>query len=539
MQRGESTADAQGAGTDSGHTRASREERARRKRQRSFFLRSSSSDSPTSSSSSEAESDIEAKTSRLDVDAEGFQLPADKWKPLNEVVERQYGRLRGRPQNPVLFTQHAAGSVALANRLTLYAKHEVHEGCVNALHFNESGTLLASGSDDLKVVILDWIRSKTFISFDSGHRANVFQAKFLPHTGDCHVVTCARDGQVRLAQLSTTGTCKATKRLATHKMAAHKLSLVLGSPHIFYSCGEDGVVYQIDLRQEKPNKCYTTKENDRRIALYSIHTNPQNSFEHCLGGQDQYIRIYDVRKMSDTDDNSALVKKFCPHHLLTSDFKAHVTCAVYNYNGTELIGTYNDEDIYLFDSSHSDGAEYKHKYSGHRNNATVKGVNFYGPCSEFIVSGSDCGNVYLWHRDTEKIVNFFHADDGGVVNVLEPHPHLPLLATSGLDSDVKLWMPTASQPPSMSTLQRVIKKNAREREEERNEPEVIDSQMLWLLMHTLRRNAARRAASARGEGFMFGISDSDQSDDSLPGSNADDDDDDGGRDADRSRCTTS
>lgn len=51
----------------------------------------------------------------------------------------------------------------------------------------------------------------------------MFQAKFLPHTGDCHIVTCARDGQVRLAQLSTTGTCKATKRLAAHKMAAHKV----------------------------------------------------------------------------------------------------------------------------------------------------------------------------------------------------------------------------------------------------------------------------------------------------------------------------
>jgi len=40
------------------------------------------------------------------------------------------------------------------------------------------------------------------------------------------------------------------------------------------------------------------------------------------------------------------------------------------------------------------------------------------------------------------------------VNVLEPHPHLPLLATSGLDNDVKLWMPTASEPANMSTLQR-------------------------------------------------------------------------------------
>ena len=37
---------------------------------------------------------------------------------------------------------------------------------------------------------------------------------------------------------------------------------------------------------------------------------------------------------------------------------------------TELIGSYNDEDIYMFDTSHSDGAEYIHKYQGHRNNAT-------------------------------------------------------------------------------------------------------------------------------------------------------------------------
>ena len=41
--------------------------------------------------------------------------------------------------------------------------------------FAVAGTLIASGSDDLKVVILDWIRSKTYISFESGHRANVFQ----------------------------------------------------------------------------------------------------------------------------------------------------------------------------------------------------------------------------------------------------------------------------------------------------------------------------------------------------------------------------
>lgn len=46
---------------------------------------------------------------------------------------------------------------------------------------------------------------------------------------------------------------------------------------------------------------------------------------------------------------------------------------------------------------------------------SVKGVNFYGPKSEFVVSGSDCGNVFLWEKNTEQIVNYFAADEGGVV----------------------------------------------------------------------------------------------------------------------------
>ena len=42
------------------------------------------------------------------------------------------------------------------------------------------------------------------------------------------------------------------------------------------------------------------------------------------------------------------------------------------------------------------------------------------------------------------------------VNCLEPHPHIPVLATSGLDHDVKIWSPNgATQPPSTDTLDEV------------------------------------------------------------------------------------
>ena len=45
----------------------------------------------------------------------------------------------------------------------------------------------------------------------------------------------------------------------------------------------------------------------------------------------------------------------------------------------EVLGTYNDEDIYLFDNYHSDGAEYIKRYQGHRNNATGNTNNFLCP----------------------------------------------------------------------------------------------------------------------------------------------------------------
>ena len=33
-----------------------------------------------------------------------------------------------------------------------------------------------------------------------------------------------------------------------------QLALELDSPHVFLSCGEDAVTYEIDLRQDKANK---------------------------------------------------------------------------------------------------------------------------------------------------------------------------------------------------------------------------------------------------------------------------------------------
>ncbi|GAB6027403.1 DDB1- and CUL4-associated factor 8 [Chamberlinius hualienensis] len=445
-------------------------------------------------------------------DEDGDDLPRKRkprhnWCVCPELFKRQYGV--GNNFSNDLFRLKAYGSLHMVERLELMYKMKRHTGCVNALHFNSSGTRLVSGSDDLLVVIWDWTIGENVLVYESGHRSNVFQVKFMPLGNDCHIVSCARDGQVRLAELSTTGVCKETRRLAAHRGPAHKISLEPFSPHTFLSCGEDAVVFKIDLRENKPIKMLNCRENDRRVPLYSVHANPSNEYEFAIGGKDHFVRIYDMRKVREDDSQ---LKKYCPHHLLNSDIRANITCLLYNYDGSEILVSYNDEDIYTFDTSHSDGAEYVRQYCGHRNSATVKGVNYFGPKSEFIVSGSDCGNIYLWEHDSEAVVQFMPGDEGGVVNCLEPHPHSPILATSGLDDDIKIWVPSCEKPPKLKGLRSVMKTNRREREEERRqEPDTIDGQMLWFLMHHLRRNA-RRSAREDGQSAEASTGDDDSSD---------------------------
>jgi DDB1- and CUL4-associated factor 8 len=146
----------------------------------------------------------------------------------------------------------------------------------------------------------------------------------------------------------------------------------------------------------------------------------------------------------------------------------------------EIIGSYSDDDIYLFDTSQEESTDAKYRYTGHRNTETsktlfnlskrlfrlffrtflfffkVKGVNFYGSNSDYIVTGSDCGRIFLYEKTTQQIVQVLKSDDHGVVNVLEPHPMFPVLATSGLDSDIKIYSPIGEQPNSLENLTEVI-----------------------------------------------------------------------------------
>lgn len=150
-----------------------------------------------------------------------------------------------------------------------------------------------------------------------------------------------------------------------------------------------------------------------------------------------------------------------------------------------------------FDESYITELHVKQKYMGHRNARTmIKEANFWG--DDYVMSGSDCGHVFVWDRETAKLCMLLEADQH-VVNCLQPHPFLPMLATSGIDYDVKLWAPINVETSFDESFADDLKKrNAVMLEETKDTitvPAVFMIRMLACL-NQIRRGRGRRSRSS-------------------------------------------
>ncbi|KAG0362354.1 DDB1- and CUL4-associated factor 6, partial [Gamsiella multidivaricata] len=71
----------------------------------------------------------------------------------------------------------------------------------------------------------------------------------------------------------------------------------------------------------------------------------------------------------------------------------------------------DDKEYWMRRSYNSGRTDIVQMYSGHRNAKTmIKEANFFGPNSEFIMSGSDDGRIFFWDKKTGKILNVARGD---------------------------------------------------------------------------------------------------------------------------------
>lgn len=248
------------------------------------------------------------------------------------------------------------------------------------------------------------------------------------------------------------------------------------------------LLFQFDLRtpvSANPMlfKCYPHNNSYIPVVLYAISIDRRRPNLFAVAGSNNYARLYDIRKYKNdgSSDCGQPIDCFCPPHL-THNQTVGITGLAFSEQ-SELLVSYNSENIYLFtpdmgsgpspvrsssltkDSENDEGSESYNSlsksisidkrtpqvYKGHLNRETVKGVSFFGPNSDYVTSGSDCGSMFIWKKKGGELIRAMEADKY-VVNCIESHPHSMVLASSGIDSDVKIWHPEAIEKVTLHDI---------------------------------------------------------------------------------------
>ncbi|KAL0366368.1 UNVERIFIED_CONTAM: WD and tetratricopeptide repeats protein 1 [Sesamum radiatum] len=95
----------------------------------------------------------------------------------------------------------------------------------------------------------------------------------------------------------------------------------------------------------------------------------------------------------------------------------------------------------------------KQRYVGHCNIGTdIKQASFIGQRGEYVASGSDDGRWFIWEKELPDRLNLsmrklvFSLPAISLVNCVQCHPYDCVIATSGIDSTIKIWTPNSSVP---------------------------------------------------------------------------------------------
>ena len=83
---------------------------------------------------------------------------------------------------------------------------------MNCIQWSENGELLASGSDDVRVIVWDPFRGKKVQEITTGHEGNIFSVKFMPDTNNNLIVSGAADYKLQLHDMSMGKTLQSYKK---------------------------------------------------------------------------------------------------------------------------------------------------------------------------------------------------------------------------------------------------------------------------------------------------------------------------------------
>ncbi|XP_068222264.1 DDB1- and CUL4-associated factor 5 isoform X2 [Palaemon carinicauda] len=346
-----------------------------------------------------------------------------------------------------------SSSVFLSRRLDssrdLYHKDlYAHYGCVNAIEFSASGDLLVSGGDDRRVLLwnIDGVLSENRPpqAMKGEHNSNIFCLSF--DSCNSKIFSAGNDEQVIVHDLKTGDLVD----VFLHREAVYGVSVNPTLDSVFASAGEDGQILMYDMRESPASDpvCLARYHD----AFHSVQFHPSEPTFIVTANSREGVSLWDVRKPK------VPVLRYGEKQCAQSSM-----CAKFNRMGTQIVALRRRLPPILYDTQYSKPVsefDAEHYY----NSCTMKSCCFAGDRDQFILSGSDDFNLYMWKIPQSKRGGYFVSEEEeeeahmvlkghrSIVNQVRFNPHNLIIASSGVEKIVKLWS-GVSLPGSKGSLQ--------------------------------------------------------------------------------------
>ncbi|XP_068109952.1 DDB1- and CUL4-associated factor 5 [Hyperolius riggenbachi] len=311
-----------------------------------------------------------------------------------------------------------------------------HFGCVNAIEFsNNGGHMLVSGGDDRRVLLWhmeEAIHAKAKpIQLKGEHHSNIFCLAF--NSGNTRVFSGGNDEQVILHDVETSETLD----VFAHEEAVYGLSVSPVNDNVFASSSDDGRVLIWDIRESPQGDPFCLAHYPS--AFHSVMFNPIEPRLLATANSKEGVGLWDIRK-----PHSSLLR-YGGNLSLQSAMSVR-----FNSNGTQLLALRRRLPPVLYDI-HSRLPVFQFDNQGYFNSCTMKSCCFAGDKDQYILSGSDDFNLYMWKIPSSpeavgpgRVVNgAFMVLKGhrSIVNQVRFNPHTYMICSSGVEKIIKIWSP--------------------------------------------------------------------------------------------------